>query len=83
MDITNFVSWFIDQVVIIFTKCFFILDSITFFGTSLLRLFTTIIIFSALIPVILTIGQSANVIGSRSERILEKKERARDRAKKE
>lgn len=75
MDITNFMTWFMNQVISIFTKCFNILDSITFSGTSLLKVIVTIIIISVLIPVILTISKDVSVIGAKSERIREKRER--------
>ncbi len=82
MDITYFINWFIEQVFKIFSKCFSILDSITFNGTSLLELSITIFILSALIPVILTIGQTVRINGQRSERVIERKERAERRSKK-
>lgn len=81
MDISNFMSWFITQVVNIFKWFFNLLDSITFGGTSLLKVLVTIVILVPLISVVLTINQNVNVIGNRSERIRNKKERV-DRAKK-
>lgn len=81
MDISNFMSWFITQVVNIFKWFYNLLDSITFGGTSLLKILVTIVILVPLISVVLTINQNVNVIGNRSERIRNKKERV-DRAKK-
>lgn len=81
MDISNFLSWFITQVVNIFKWFYNLLDSITFGGTSLLKVLVTIVILVPLISVVLTINQNLNVIGNRSERIRNKKERV-DRAKK-
>lgn len=81
MDISNFMSWFITQVVNIFKWFFNLLDSITFGGTSLLKVLVTIVILVPLISVVLTINQNVNVICNRSERIRNKKERV-DRAKK-
>lgn len=81
MDISNFMSWFITQVVNIFKWFYNLLDSITFGGTSLLKVLVTIVILVPLISVVLTINQNLNVIGNRSERIRNKKERV-DRAKK-
>lgn len=81
MDISNFMSWFITQVVNIFKWFYNLLDSITFGGTSLLKVLVTIVILVPLISVVLTINQNVNVIGNRSERIRNKKERV-DRAKK-
>lgn len=74
MDITNFITWFVSQVVNIFSKCYSILDSITFAGTSLLRVIITIIILGSLVGVFLTLSKSVNVIGQRSERIKKKNE---------
>lgn len=81
MDISNFMSWFITQVFNIFKWFYNLLDSITFGGTSLLKVLVTIVIIVPLISVVLTINQNVNVIGNRSERIRNKKERV-DRAKK-
>ncbi len=80
MDISNFMSWFITQVFNIFKWFYNLLDSITFGGTSLLKVLVTIVILVPLISVVLTINQNVNVIGNRSERIRNKKERV-DRAK--
>lgn len=82
MDITYFVSWFLTQVFDIFTKIFKTLDSITFLGTSLLRFSITLVILGVLIPVILTIGQSTAIVGQRSQRISDRRERAERRSKK-
>lgn len=81
MDISNFMSWFITQVVNIFKWFYNLLNSITFGGTSLLKVLVTIVILVPLISVVLTINQNVNIIGNRSDRIRNKKERV-DRAKK-
>lgn len=75
MDISNFMSWFISQVLSIFTKCYTILDNIQFAGTSLLKVIVTILILVPLLGVILTLSQSVSVVGQKSERIREKRER--------
>lgn len=61
MDITNFMTWFINQVVSIFKKTFNILDSITFSGISLLDLIITIVILTALIGVLITVVQNVGI----------------------
>lgn len=81
MDITIFMTWFVGQVVRMFTYFFNLLDSITFSGTSLLKVIVTIVILVPLVSVVLTINQNVNVIGSRSEHVSNKKERVA-RAKK-
>lgn len=72
MDISGFMSWFINQVITIFTKSFNILDSIQFAGTSLLKVIITIAILVPLVGVVLTISKNVSVIGQRSERIKER-----------
>lgn len=71
MDITNFMSWFINQVVTMFTSIFNTLDSITFLGTSLLRLMVTLTILVPLIGVVLTIGGNVSVLSEKSEQVRE------------
>ena len=69
MDITAFITFFIDQVVSIFTWFFGILANFKFLGTDLLIVIITISILGALIPVILTISQNFSINSSRSERV--------------
>ena len=69
MDITDFMTWWLSQVLQLFTKTFNLLDSIQFMGTSLLRVIVTILILSVLIPVILTISKSTNFVGSKADKI--------------
>lgn len=72
MDISNFMSWFISEVIGMFTWAFNLLDSITFGGTSLLRVLITIIILVPLLGVVLTLSQNVSVIGHRSEKVKER-----------
>lgn len=76
MDITNFMTWFLSEIVDMFTKIFNILDGITFFGTSLLRVIVVITILVPLLSVVLTISNSTSVIGSRYEKVKKSKERS-------
>lgn len=55
MDITEFMTWWIDQVVRIMTYIFNLLQSIEFMGTNLLTVITTIIIIGVALPVLLTL----------------------------
>lgn len=64
MDITNFMQWFIQQVVSMFTQLFGILEDIEFMNTNLLQVCVTIIIISAIIPILLTIGTSVGNMGT-------------------
>ncbi len=74
MDISDFMAWFLNQVLNMFTWIFNILDNIKFLGTSLLDLIITITVLSFLIPVILTIGKSSSI---RSEKVKTSKERTK------
>lgn len=65
MDITNFMSWFIGICVEMFTWVYNTLDSITFYGFSLLQFCISILIISTIIPIILTTAQNQSI---RSER---------------
>lgn len=64
MDITNFMQWFIQQVVTMFQQLFGILEDIEFMNTNLLQVIVTIIIIGAIIPVLLTIGSSVGTSGA-------------------
>lgn len=75
MDISDFMAWFLNQVLNMFTWIFNILDNIKFLGTSLLDLIITITVLSFLIPVILTLGKSNPI---RSERVKTSKERTKN-----
>ncbi len=69
MDISYFMTWFLSQVVSIFSQTFNIMDNIQFMGTSLLKVLLTIMILVPLITVVLTIGQSGSVLAERSEQV--------------
>ncbi len=69
MDITNFMSWFVNQVVSIFSWFFNTLDSITFAGTSLLKVSITIVILVPLVGVLLTLTKNSSITVSKSERV--------------
>lgn len=75
MDISNFMSWFLNQVVSIFSWFFGILDSITFAGTSLLKVSVTIVILVPLVGVFLTLFKSDFSITTYSERVSDKNDK--------
>lgn len=60
MDITEFMTWFINEIIKLFTGIFNLINNITFAGTSLLKVIITIGILGALIPIILTIAPSGS-----------------------
>lgn len=71
-DITNWMSWWVNQCISIFTFTYNTLDSIQFAGTSILRIIIWVAILGALFKVALTIPQGiAN--NSSSERVKEEK----------
>lgn len=69
MDITNFMTWFVSQVVNIFSWFFNILDSLQFGGTSVLRVLITIVILIPLVGVFLTLFKNDFRFNSTSERV--------------
>lgn len=76
-DISSFMTWFITEVVKIFTSFFNILDNIQFAGTSLLKICIVVMILGALLPVVLTLSHSVNTFTS----ISEKRQRNSEKAK--
>ncbi len=75
MDISNFMSWFVNQVVNMFSWFFETLDSITFAGTSLLKVSVTIVILVPLVGVFLTLSKNLNVTSGKSERVSDKNDK--------
>lgn len=75
-DITTFMTWFVGQVIQIFTFTYTTLDGITFANTSIFRILLTITIIGAVIKVALVIPQG---IIPKGERI--KNDRKHERTK--
>lgn len=81
MDISNFMSWFVSQVVSIFTWIFGVLDNIQFGGTTLLRVSIIICVLIPLVGVFLTIAtnpESSRVRGYYRGRESKRKENSKD-----
>lgn len=77
-DITNWMSWWVDEVVYILTACFTMLDNIQFAGTSVLKVIIGVMLLSAFLPVILTLLRgSGEAIQVGSERIRSKEKMIR------
>ena len=57
LDITDFMLWFINQVISIIGQAFTLIDNIQIAGTSLLKIMIVIFIIGTLLPVLLTITQ--------------------------
>lgn len=55
LDITEFITWFINQVIYIIGEAFTLLDNIQIAGTSLLKIMIVIFIIGTILPVLLTL----------------------------
>ena len=62
MDISSFMTWFVSQVISIFTYTYTTLNSITFGGTSLLKVIIFINIIVPFLYIILTIPMGSGGI---------------------
>lgn len=74
MDISNFMTWFVEQCIRIFTFTYNQLDSIQFGGTSMLRIIIMITILSSLVGVALTIPAGIGRVSSERRPRKENKE---------
>lgn len=61
MDISNFMSWFLGQVLKIFTFCLGLLGNITFYGTSLLELIVSLLVLGVVLDIIVISARSRAV----------------------
>lgn len=61
MDITNFLNWFITNVINLFVWFFNLLQSITFYGTNLLEFCVAILILGVTMNVLLGLVQSRSI----------------------
>lgn len=79
MDITNFVTWFVNLFIDILSYCFNTLNSITFYNISLLQFIITILVLSVVVTLLFTaapissINTSYNIGYSRGKSINAKK----------
>lgn len=73
MDITNFMSWFLNQAIKIFTWFFTTLENIKFMGTDLLTFSLTILILSSFTMVIFTFSPSVSVLAGKASKSISKK----------
>lgn len=77
IDITQNFTNIVNLLLSIFRDLFEKLDSIVIGNTTLLSIYVNMVLIGALIPVILTIGQSYRVGAERTERIRAKQERSK------
>lgn len=73
MDITEFMSDFLSLFYNILTRCYNMLDSITFAGISLLQFCITVAILGVVITILFTLAPGASINSSRSYAIREKR----------
>ena len=72
MDITNFMTWFINQIINMLSKILNILNGIEFMGTSLLKVILFVQILAIIIKILLTVSKNT---GSYIERVNKKNEK--------
>ena len=66
LDITNFMSWFLNQFATFFTFIYNTLDNITFFGVSLLSFSITCILMGVIITTLTTLPHREKLKTGRS-----------------
>lgn len=74
-NITPFMTWWVNLVVNTFTRLFNILDSFEFAGTTLLEVIISIVIISAMLPILLTIANTITVQSNKAQARRDRKER--------
>ena len=79
MDISSFFNWFLDMFIGVITKCFSLLDRITFSGVSLLQFILWCLILSAIIPIIFSVARTQSGRLSHSGRSKGKKSSGGDK----
>lgn len=80
MDITNFMTWFINQVINLLSYIFNLLNNIKFMGTSLLKVILTVQILAIIIKILLTISENT---GGYIERVDKKIKKIKKNQRKE
>ncbi|MDE5889051.1 MAG: hypothetical protein K2H20_03430 [Bacilli bacterium] len=74
MDISNFMSWFLNMFLGIIKFIYDTLDSITFSGVSLLQYFITVLVLIPILTILFTLVTSEKIWDSQSEVSKKKKE---------
>lgn len=77
-DISNFMTWFVSQVVNIFSFCYSTLASLEFGGTNLLNVLLTIFVLSTLIPILITIVENKGTLSINESKSRIRKEKSRN-----
>lgn len=67
-NITPFMTWWVNIVINTLTKLFNMLDSFEFMGTTLLEVTISIVIISAMLPILLTIANTTRISVEKAER---------------
>lgn len=65
MDITNFITWFIQEIINLISNCFIILYNITFYNISLLEYIISLLVLGVIIEILFTLVSSNGLNSSR------------------
>ena len=65
MDITSFITWFIESIIGILTWCFNLLNNITFYNISLLQYIISLLILGVILEIIFTLVSSNGIKNSK------------------
>ena len=65
MDITNFITWFIESILEILTWCFNLLNNITFYNISLLQYIISLLVLGVILEIIFTLVSSNGIKNSK------------------
>lgn len=73
MDITNFITWFVNQILNIFTWCFNLLNNIRFYNISLLQYIISLLVLGVILEILFTLVNSNGIKNSKEYMRKEKK----------
>ena len=74
-NITPFMTWWINLIINTFTTLFNILDSFEFMGTTLLEVIISIVIISAILPILLTLANTITIQSNKAQAKRDRQER--------
>ena len=73
MDITSFITWFIESILGILTWCFNLINNITFYNISLLQYIISLLVLGVILEIIFTLVSSNGIKNSKEYMRKEKK----------
>lgn len=65
MDITSFITWFVENILNIFTWCFNLLNRITFYNVSLLQYIISLLVLGVILEILFTLVSNNGIKSSR------------------